>query len=156
MSESWDRLETWSMFTEAFDLVVGADHPLAAQAGLELNIDLIRKERFLVHGGIDAPEYEIGGLEATGINLENAHEVDSDRDLEALIIADFGVAIIPASALQSAKVRHLTCSAIDLRRTVAIYSVAGRARSREASALLNLVRSADWSRRLTADALEHA
>jgi hypothetical protein len=28
---------------------------------------------------------------------------------------------------------------------VAIYSIAGRARSREAAALLNLVRAADWT-----------
>jgi hypothetical protein len=56
--------------------------------------------------------------------------------------------------MNSARVRHIACSALDLRRTVAIYSVAGRARSREASALLNLVRSADWSRALGAHQLD--
>ena len=70
------------------------------------------------------------------------------------MIAEFGVAIMPASAINSANVRHLCCSALDLRRTVAIYSVAGRARSREASALFNLVRSADWSRALAVHELD--
>jgi hypothetical protein len=71
------------------------------------------------------------------------------RDLEALVVANFGLAIMPASAMQSRHVRHLRCSALDLKRTVAIYSVAGRPRSRETGALLNLLRSTDWTARLT-------
>jgi DNA-binding transcriptional LysR family regulator len=156
MGESWDRLESWPMFSEAFDLVVGADHPLAMRNEIDLDVELIRDARFLVHADTDMAEFDTGCLDATGICLDHAHEVDSDRDLEALVVAEFGVAIMPASAMNSARVRHLTCSALDLRRTVAIYSVAGRARSREATALLNLVRSADWSRRLAVEALEDA
>lgn len=155
MGESWDRLESWPMFSEAFDLVVGVDHPLAMRNDLDLAVELICDQRFLVHAGTDIAEFETERLSAAGINLDNAHEVDSDRDLEALVIAEFGIAIMPASAMNAVRVRHLNCSGLDLRRTVAIYSVAGRARSREASALLNLVRSADWSSRLTADAVEH-
>jgi DNA-binding transcriptional LysR family regulator len=156
MGEVWERLETWPMFSEAFDLVVGADHPLAMHNELDLSVELIRDTRFLLHAGTDLAEFQTQHLDAAGINLDHAHEVDSDRDLEALVVAEFGVAIMPASAMNSARVRHLTCSALDLRRTVAIYSVAGRARSREASALLNLVRSADWSQRLVSSSLEHA
>ena len=155
MGESWDRLESWPMFSEAFDLVVGADHPLAMRNDLDLDVELIRGARFLVHASSDIAEFETSRLSAAGIDLDNAHEVDSDRDLEALVVAEFGVAIMPASAMNAARIRHLTCSGLDLRRTVAIYSVAGRARSREAAALLNLVRSADWSSRLTADTREH-
>ncbi len=156
MGESWDRLESWPMFSEAFDLVVGADHPLAMRNEIDLDVELIRDARFLVHADSDMAEFETGCLDATGICLDHAHEVDSDRDLEALVVAKLGFAIMPASAMNSARVRHLTCSALDLRRTVAIYSVAGRTRSREAAALLNLVRSADWSRRLAVEALENA
>ncbi|KPF63162.1 hypothetical protein IP88_14120 [alpha proteobacterium AAP81b] len=148
IGESWDRLESWPMFAEAFDLVVGADHPLAMRNDLDLDVELVREARFLVHAGTDMAEFESARLDAAGIKLDHAHEVDSDRDLEALVVAQFGVAIMPASAMCTPRVRHLACSGLDLRRTVAIYSVAGRARSREAAALLNLVRSADWSRRL--------
>ncbi len=156
MGESWDRLETWPMFSEAFDLVVGVDHPLAMHNDLDLAVELVRDVRFLVHAGSDVAEFETARLGAAGINLDNAHEVDSDRDLEALVVAAFGVAIMPASAMNSARVRHLACSGLDLRRTVAIYSVAGRPRSREAAALLGLVRSADWSRQLAQAALQPA
>ncbi|OQW80341.1 MAG: hypothetical protein BVN32_00190 [Proteobacteria bacterium ST_bin14] len=154
MGESWDRLETWPMFSEAFDLVVGVDHPLAMHNAIDLDVELIRDTRFLIHAGSDLAEFETERLDAAGISLDHAHEVDSDRDLEALVVAEFGVAIMPASAMNSSRVRHLACSALDLRRTVAIYSVAGRARGREASALLNLVRSADWSRALSAHQLD--
>ncbi|OYW21707.1 MULTISPECIES: LysR family transcriptional regulator [unclassified Sphingomonas] len=154
MGESWDRLETWPMFSEAFDLVVGVDHPLAMHNEIDLDVELIRDTRFLIHAGSDMAEFETERLHAAGISLDHAHEVDSDRDLEALVVAEFGVAIMPASAMNSSRVRHLACSALDLRRTVAIYSVAGRPRGREASALLNLVRSADWSRALRAHQLD--
>lgn len=154
MGETWDRLETWPMFSEAFDLVVGVDHPLAMNNAIDLDVELIRDTRFLIHAGSDMAEFETERLDAAGISLDHAHEVDSDRDLEALVVAEFGVAIMPASAMNSSRVRHLACSALDLRRTVAIYSVAGRPRGREASALLNLVRSADWSRALRAHQLD--
>ena len=154
MGESWDRLETWPMFSEAFDLVVGASHPLAMHNELDLDVELVREARILIHADPDMAEFETERLDAAGISLAHAHEVDSDRDLEALVVAEFGVAIMPASAMNSSRVRHLACSALDLRRTVAIYSVAGRPRSREAAALLALVRSADWSRALTAHQLD--
>ncbi len=154
MGESWDRLETWPMFSEAFDLVVGSTHDLAMRNDVDLDIQLVRDLQFLVHADADPAECDPEQLNATGINLDQAHEVNSYRDLEALIVAKFGVALMPASALNSSGVKHLNCSALDLRRTVAIFSVAGRPRSREAAALLNLVRSADWSRQLNARQLD--
>jgi DNA-binding transcriptional LysR family regulator len=154
LGEAWDRLEIWPMFSEAFDLVVGAGHDLALRNDIDLDVELFREARFLMHAGADPAEIETDRLEAAGINLDHAHEVDSDRDLEALVVAQFGVAIMPASAMHSPQVKHLNCTALDLRRTVAIYSVSGRPRSREAAALLNLVRSADWSRTLGAKQLD--
>lgn len=150
LGESWDRLDCWPMFTEAFNLVVAPDHDIAMRNEVELEIELIRKERFLIHADSDHAELVPANLETIGISFVDAHQVDSNRDLEALVVARFGVAILPASALNSSRVRHVRCGALDLRRTVAVYSIAGRARSREASALLNLVRSADWSGALAA------
>ena len=132
------------MFSEAFDLVVGAEHDLAGHADVELTVELVRDARFLVHTGIDACEFEADRLENSGLEFENAHRVDCARDLEALIVAKFGVTLMPASSMHSTRLRHIRLREIDLRRTVAIYCVAGRARSREAGVFLNLVRSSDW------------
>lgn len=145
LGESWDRIDSWPMFTEAFDLVVGASDSLAAQNALDLDVELVRESRFLHYAGCDAAELSPSMVAAKGLPYDSVHEVDDLRDLEALIVANFGLAIMPASTMRSPAVRHLPCSALDLKRTVGIYSVAGRARSREAGALLNLLRSTDWS-----------
>ena len=46
LGDNWDRLEAWPMFTESFDLVVGSAHVLAARNAVELDVELIRDERF--------------------------------------------------------------------------------------------------------------
>jgi DNA-binding transcriptional LysR family regulator len=65
--------------------------------------------------------------------------------MEALVTAGFGIAVAPAHSLRTAAVRHLRLSGLDVERTIAIYTVAGRPRSRETVALLNLLRGKDWS-----------
>jgi DNA-binding transcriptional LysR family regulator len=145
LGEQWDRLDAWPMFTEAFDLIVGAEHQLAQRNDFELDVELIRDARFLIHRGSDASDDDHVLIGQAGIDLANAHEVDSDRDLEALVLANVGIGLAPSSALRSPTLKHIACPTLELRRTVAVYSVAGRQRTREASALLNLMRSGDWS-----------
>ncbi len=145
LAETWDRLDAWPMFTESFDLVVGAGHELAVRNELELDVELVRGARFLVQMGADLSDDQISRLAEFGITLRNAHQVDTDRDLAALLEANFGVAIAPASALRLKTLRHLSFAGLDLRRTVAIYTVAGRPRTPEATTLINLLRAADWT-----------
>jgi DNA-binding transcriptional LysR family regulator len=145
LGESWDRLETWPMFSESFDLIVGADHMLAMKNAVDLDVELIREEQFLLFNGLDLTDYERECLGTAGVNLCRAHEVDSSSDMEALVTAGFGVAVAPTHALRTDTVRHLKLSALDLQRTVAVYTVAGRARSRETTALLNLLKCKSWN-----------
>lgn len=150
LGESWDRLDCWPMFTEAFDLVVANDHELTRVNDHEQQTELMRKERLLVHAQQDGAELTPASLEAAGIQTGDAHEVSCNRDLEALVAARFGIAVMPASSFRSGELAHLPCPGLDLRRTVAVYSIAGRARSREATALLNLSRATDWNSGLAA------
>ncbi|HEV7234494.1 MAG TPA: LysR family transcriptional regulator [Sphingorhabdus sp.] len=145
LGDNWDRLEAWPMFTESFDLVVGSGHPLAGKNAIDLDVELIKDERFLLHSGTELTDYERQTLGAAGIDISSAHEVDSSRDMETLVGAGFGIGVVPATALKATNVRHLNFGGIEVRRAIAIYSVAGRLRSREAAALLNLLRGADWS-----------
>jgi DNA-binding transcriptional LysR family regulator len=144
LGETWDRLDCWPMFSEAFDLVVATDHMLAAVNDMDLQVELVSKERLLVHVMQDAAELTPASLEAAGIRIDDAHRVSCNRDLETMVAAKFGVAIQPASSFRSGALTHLPCPGLDLKRTVAVYSIAGRTRSREAAALLNLVRASDW------------
>lgn len=145
LGETWDRLEAWPMFTESFDLIVGETHRLAARNAIELDVELIRDERFLLHSGADFTEYEVEQISAAGIDVHNAHEVDSDRDVEALVTAGFGIGIVPSKSLRRPGVRHLAYAGFDMHRNIAVYTVAGRPRTREATTLLNLLRHRDWS-----------
>lgn len=145
LGENWDRLEAWPMFTESFDLIVSPDHGLAMRNDVELDVELIRDERFLIHAGADLTDYERERMGAAGVNMHQAQEVDSVRDLQAMVRAGFGVGIAPAHAVRGDGVTHLDYAALGLSRPVAIYTVAGRQRPREAAALLNLLRGSDWS-----------
>jgi DNA-binding transcriptional LysR family regulator len=145
LGENWDRLEVWPMFNESFNLIVGADHPLASCDPVDLDVELIQGERFLKHGGYELTDYECERLGTLGVDVHFAHEVNTDRDLEALVAAGFGIGIAPDRKYRSAHIKHLTHAALDIQRSVAIYTVAGRMRSREAVALLSLLRCKDWS-----------
>ncbi len=145
LGETWDRLEVWPMFSESFDLIVGADHALAMRNEVDMDVELIKGERFLRYSGDDLTDYECERLGAVGVDLHTAHEVNSDRDLEALVVAGFGIAITPRRLHRSEGVKHLSLTTLDIQRSVAIYTVAGRPRSREVTALLSLFRSKDWS-----------
>ncbi len=143
--ETWDRLEAWPMFSEAFDLVVGPEHELAARNELELDVELFQSSQFLLHTGIDAAELQFDSIDALRAGLDSAHQVECTHDLEVLVGANFGITLMPANTLNSGLVKHINVVARNLQRTVAIYSAAGRPRSREASAFLSTIRMADWS-----------
>lgn len=145
LGENWDRLEVWPMFNESFDLIVAHDHALTMRNTLDLDVELIREERFLLHSGAEFTDYECERLGAVGVNLHNAHHVDTDHDLAVLVTAGFGVGIAPSRSAHDPRVRHIMYPALDLNRTIAVYTVAGRQRSREAATLLNLLRGKDWS-----------
>jgi len=140
--EQWDRLDAYPMFTEAFDLLVSNDRE---PVGEDADDGLPPGERFLFHRGADTREEDEYQLAQAGIDPAKAHQVDSARDLEALVMAKIGIGLAPSSMIQSAALQHLPYARLNLKRAVAIYTVAGRRRSPEVAAFLSLVRCADWS-----------
>jgi hypothetical protein len=53
--------------------------------------------------------------------------------------------MLPASTSIPATLIRRAVNGIDLRRTLYVYGVAGRQRSAVASAMLKMLRAADWS-----------
>lgn len=141
LGEDWDRLDGWPMFTESFDIVGSADP-------VELTVEVFRDRRFLHFAGSDDSECPRPQLAAAGVAIDDAHVLDSLRDLEALALAGMGAAVVPSSALRKSRLGRAPCP-LDVERTVTVYGVAGRQRSKEAAALLNLVRATDWEARLS-------
>jgi DNA-binding transcriptional LysR family regulator len=148
LGQSWDRLDAWPMFREPFEVVVGPGHRLATRNDEAVDAEQLRGERFLVQVGSEMADRQVDRLMASGVVIEGAHEVETDRDLAALLEANLGVAIAPRSAPRGASLRRLKLPALDLERTVSVYAVAGRRRPTEAATLLNLLRATDWAGQL--------
>lgn len=143
LGEAWDRLDVWPLFVEPIELAVNKDHRLAARNAAPALAE-IRGEPLL-----NRVEWESGGalaevLAAGGLDPDAAHEVETDQDLIALLKANAGVGFVPRSAPQAEEIRRLAAPALELKRQVAVYAVAGRPRSAIATAMLNLLRGADW------------
>jgi len=143
--DSSERLDSWRMFDDYFDIVVSAEHVFARANVAALEPARLREQRLLLHKGVDATESEAERLTRAGVSLINVHEVDSLADLETLVRAGFWIGLTLASALRTNGIRHLHIESLDIRRPVGVSTMCGRPRSPEATTLLNLLRGADWS-----------
>jgi DNA-binding transcriptional LysR family regulator len=148
LGDEWDRLDAWPMFTESFDIVGDGDP-------IDLTVEVFRDRRFLDFAGADDGDCPRCELAAAGVAVDDAHRLDSLRDLEALAAAGLGAAVIPASTLRRSRLRRAPCP-FNAERTVTVYSVAGRQRSKETAALLNLLRATDWEAKLSEDLCDAA
>ena len=146
--EAWERLDSWALFTEGFELAIAGAHALAARNDETVDGEMIRHERFLVQVGSELADQQMARLHAAGVPAANAHEVETDRDATALVEANLGIAVVPESAPRSSAQRRMNLPSFDLERTVCAYAVAGRRRTPEATTLLNMLRAADWAANL--------
>lgn len=143
LPEKWERLDCWPLFTEGFELVVGREHRLATKN--EVGLDDVLDERLLVRPYCEAKADLERAIQSRAVALCSGHRVVSDHDLIELLDANLGIGILPESAPTKPGLRHIPIRDLDIRRTIHVYCVAGRQRSPVASALLKLLRSADWT-----------
>ncbi len=68
----------------------------------------------------------------------------SERDLIELLEAEIGVAVIPDTSPIPETLKRTKVDGLDARRTVHLYGVAGRERTAVASAVMRMLRGADW------------
>lgn len=142
LPDPWERLESWVLFTERFQLAVPKAHPFAMRNMLTLS--QIAQARLLPRTYDEQAEALERILDEHGLSLDLHDRIGSDHDLMALLAANVGVSIMPQSARTSDAVRFLPLEDLDLIRPVVLYAVAGRQRSPAAAGLLRLLRSADW------------
>lgn len=141
-ANSWDRLDSWPLFSEAFSVVVHAEHPIAARDGIE--VGALRHERLLIRSFCETGEQLVTMLRSHDIAVTSAHHTATENDTIGLLVANVGVAVMPMSARLPSALRRIPLQGHELTRTVSAYAVAGRARSVPATTLLKLLRSADW------------
>jgi DNA-binding transcriptional LysR family regulator len=144
LGEGWERLDRWPLFTEEFGLIFNAKHRLASRARIE--VDDLRQERWLRRCYCEHAEQVDSLIRSHDLDPGQGHELSSERDLITLLEADWGVAFAPRSVSRAETLKHAAVSGIEFRRTIYLYGVAGRQRTAVASAILKMLRAADWSR----------
>jgi DNA-binding transcriptional LysR family regulator len=143
LGSAWDRLDRWPLFTEEFGLIVNAKHRLASHSTID--VEDLREEQWLRRAYCEDAEMAASLIRSHNLDVDHGHEVTSERDLITLLESDLGVAFAPRSACPDT-LKQAPVNGVELRRTVYLYGVAGRERTAAASAILKMLRAADWSR----------
>jgi DNA-binding transcriptional LysR family regulator len=143
IGEEWDRLDAWPLFTEGFQLVVNNRHPLAERDGI--TFEDLQAQQLLSRTFCEHAERLSASFRGHGIDVDHSHGVASERDLIELLEADIGIAIVPRSVTMPETLKRANIDGLDIRRTVHLYGVAGRERTAVASAVMRMLRGANWS-----------
>lgn len=143
LQDEWERLDHWDLFGEGFELIVPSDHPLARDN--MVMADKIKGAAVFYQEGCESQEGVFRELSARGASPSVAHNAATPHDVLALVEARLGLALLPASAPVSEKLRRLPVQDLEMKHSVSAYAVAGRQRSPAAAAFLSLVRSSDYS-----------
>jgi DNA-binding transcriptional LysR family regulator len=139
---SWERLDSWPLFSEGFRLALHAEHRLSESTAVAL-ADLAG-ERVLALAYCELGDQIAALLRSRGINIGHGHEVFSERDLISLLESRLGVALVPSSASLTSCLRQVAVQDLDLSRTVFVHAVAGRPRDLAAATFLKQLQAADW------------
>ena len=143
LGDAWDRLDCWPLFSEPFLLVTSLNHRFANRTAVTL--EELRNERLVLRPHCDSTNEVLSVFQDRRIAIETSDEIDSDDDLVKLLCVGAGAAVVPKSLMDHGRLNRVPIVDLDVRRTVFLYSVAGRQRTAPATAMMNLLRSADWS-----------
>jgi DNA-binding transcriptional LysR family regulator len=144
IGDEWERLDSWPLFTEGFQLIVNSMHAFAERPSIPL--DDLRQERLMVRTYCETTEELLDLLRGREFDVTRFHEVSADGDLISLLEAGLGVALVPRSTQSPATLVRIAVDDIEIKRTVHLYGVAGRQRTPVASAMMKMLRAYDWSR----------
>jgi DNA-binding transcriptional LysR family regulator len=145
IGDSWDRLDSWTLFEEPFDMVFSRSHRLASHERIALE-DLAR-ERFLLRSHCERSADLAALLRGNGLNADHRHEVSSDQDLLALLEANVGIGFLPRTVKAPSSLVRTAVGGLALSRSVCLYGVAGRQRTPVAATFMKMLRAAKWPAR---------
>jgi DNA-binding transcriptional LysR family regulator len=143
LEESWNRLDAWPLFSEAFCALLPPNHPLAQEPKIRLSdlaeTPLITRP-YCEHTG----EFD-GLLRQLNLVPGSRHGAASDTDAIRMVKAELGAVVLPRSAAPSGGVSIASIDGFDLERRLILYGVSGRERSPAATAFMKLLRARDWA-----------
>ena len=140
--DSWDRLESWPLFTDPVHVAVSNTHSFARRNAIEpKDFD---HERLIIRPDCWVTEDFTSFLEAQQVHPKISHKLVSEQDYLVLLEANLGIGLLPESAVRSSRITCVVVRGLDLSRKVFAYAVAGRQRSPAVSTLIKLLRASDW------------
>lgn len=142
LGESWDRLESWPLFTERVHVAVSKIHRFASSKAIEAK-DLAG-ERVIIRTYCETSQEFANFLDSQQVRPKVSHRMVSERDYLFLLEANLGVGLMPESTVRSNLVTCVPVKGLDLSRTISVYAVAGRQRPLAASTLIKLLRAGNW------------
>lgn len=145
IGDAWDRLDTWKLFDEPFDMVFSRSHRLANHE--HISLEDLRPERFLLRSHCERCADLADLLRGNGLNADHRHEVSSDQDLLALLEANIGIGFLPRTVNAPASLTRTSVQGLELDRGVCLYGVAGRQRTPIAATFMKMLRAAKWPRK---------
>jgi DNA-binding transcriptional LysR family regulator len=83
IGDEWERLDSWPLFTEDFQLFVNSMHAFAVRASAVL--DDLRRERLMVRTYCETTPELLDLLRAREFDVTRFHEVSADGDLISLL-----------------------------------------------------------------------
>ena len=143
IGEEWERLDSWPLFTEDFQLAVNSMHVFAQRPSIA--IDDLKGERLMVRPYCETTGELLDLLRGREFDVAHFHEVSADGDLLSLLEAGLGVALVPRSTQSPQTLVRIAVDGVELKRTIHLYGVAGRQRTAVASAMMKMLRAYDWS-----------
>jgi len=141
---NWERLDRWMLFSEGFELAMSKQHPLAKNN--EISVENLVNQPIFAQAGCECRKDVTDWFDERGAAFVVSHEVDTHHDMNALLSASGGVAIVPQGAPHATALHRAKLCEFDFERTVSVYAISGRERSPSVSTFLNLLRSANFSR----------
>lgn len=142
LAPGWDRLDSWKLYEEPFELVFSRSHRLANKEQIDVS-DLIT-ERFLLRNHCESCGEVTERLRLKGVGVDRRHEVSSDQDLISLLELQVGVGVLPQTVSAPQTLLRTPIKGVDLNRAVHLYGVAGRQRSPIAGTFIKMLRAAAW------------
>lgn len=143
VTQKWERLDSWPLFSEPMMVVVWKGHRLANREAVEPSA--LVDERLLMRPYCEVSDHAVRLVHGEE-TARRAHQAATDDDVVKMIEAELGVGIMPASVACPSSLQKIAVRGASLDRTVHLYSVAGRERTAACAALMKLMRARDWSR----------
>jgi DNA-binding transcriptional LysR family regulator len=141
-----DRFDAWTLFDQAYRIVVRATHPLSLREAVAF--EDVKGEAWIDCGG-DGFIRARRAAEAAGIALDVRHRATDSQQLLRLILAGLGCAYMPDPA-GDARLKGLRLTDMPDTRAIVLAAIAGRRRSVASEAFVRASRARGWQQGLAA------